>query len=289
LSKTVEEGFRIFHARLTPTATETEAAKSHRASIETCLKNNFEITRFFRAGSFGNGTSIRNFSDVDYLACIPTRNLEQDSRKTLYSVWDALDDRFPSTGVGIKTPAIQIPFGTDSSESTDIVPADYLYEDDDGNKVYEIADGGGGWMKTSPDAHNAYVAEIDKALGYKVKPLIRFIKAWKFFKNVRMYSFYLEMVVAKYAAKEQSIVYSIDITNIFNNLRRNELSALQDPVGISGYIHPCYSQAMKDDALSKLETAATRAEKARQAERDDEIADAFDWWDLLYDGGFPAY
>jgi len=58
MAKTVKEGFRIFHSRLTPTGGESEAAKSHRASIEACLKKNFEITRFFRTGSFGNGTSI---------------------------------------------------------------------------------------------------------------------------------------------------------------------------------------------------------------------------------------
>lgn len=289
MAKTIEEGFRIFHGRLTPTGTETDAAKRHRASIEACLKNNFEITRFFRAGSFGNGTSIRNYSDVDYIASVPTKNLKQDSKKALLEVWNALDDRFPSTGVGIKSPAIQVPFGTDGSESTDVVPADFLHKDSEGNHVYEIADGEGGWMKTSPDAHNAYVAAVDKELGGKVKPLIRFIKAWKFFKNVRMYSFYLEMAVAKYAAKEQTIIYSIDVKNILNILRKNELSAIQDPVGISGYIYPCFSQAMKDDALSKLDTAATRAEKAWQAEADDKIADAFYWWDLLYGGGFPTY
>jgi hypothetical protein len=81
MATTVEEGFRIFHQRLTPTATETAAAKSHRATIEACLKNNFEITRFFRTGSFGNGTSVRNFSDVDYFASIPNRHLISSTRK----------------------------------------------------------------------------------------------------------------------------------------------------------------------------------------------------------------
>jgi len=71
MTKTIDKGFRIFHTWLTPTATETAAATRHRASIEACLKANFEIKRFFRTGSFGNGTSIRGFSDVDYFASIP--------------------------------------------------------------------------------------------------------------------------------------------------------------------------------------------------------------------------
>jgi len=64
--------------------------------------------------------------------------------------------------------------------------------EDNGYKVYDIADGAGGWMKTSPDAHNAYVRDIDDPLGGKVKPLIRFLKAGKCFKDVPISSFYLD-------------------------------------------------------------------------------------------------
>ena len=144
-------------------------------------------------------------------------------------------------------------------------------------------------MRTSPDANNKYVATINAELGQKVKPLIRFIKTWKYYKTVPLYSFYLEMQVARYASKENSILYSIDVKNIFKLLRDNELAAMQDPVGISGYIYPAFSEAMKTDALSKINTALTRAEKAREAEDAGRIKDAFYWWDLVFDGYFPAY
>lgn|GEM_PF-6159854 len=155
------------HSRLTPTGGESEAAKRHRTSIEACLKKNFEITRFFRTGSFGNGTSIRGYSDVDYFASIPTKNLKQNSDTTLRVVRDALDARFPNTGVTVRTPAVLVPFGTDASESTEVVPADFITKDKNGYHIYEIADGDGAWMKSSPDAHNAYVANINDKLGKK--------------------------------------------------------------------------------------------------------------------------
>lgn len=289
MAKTIDEAFRIFHSWLTPTATETAAAKSHRASIEASLKSNFEITRFFRTGSFGNGTSIRNHSDVDYFASIPNKHLTQNSNSTLKKVWQALDDRFPDTGVGIRTPAIWIPFGDEASESTDVVPAEYLRNNPDGYMIYDIPDRTRGWMETSPDAHTAYVNDINDALNNKVKPLIRFMKAWKYYKNVQMYSFYLEMKVARYAYGEKSIVYSIDLEGLFRMLANEELSAMQDPTGISGYIYPCFSDTMKKDALSKIDTALSRAEKAREAEVNGNIKDSFYWWDLLFDGEFPSY
>jgi len=67
MPRTVDEGFRDFLTKLTPSATESQAARSHRASIEARLKTDFGLRRFVRIGLFGNGTSISGYSDVDYL------------------------------------------------------------------------------------------------------------------------------------------------------------------------------------------------------------------------------
>ncbi len=289
MAKTVEEGFQTFHSRLTPTGVESEAAKSHRSSIEACLKNNFEITQFFRMGSFGNGTSIRGYSDIDYFASIPTKNLKQNSDATLRMVRDILVARFPDTGVAVRTPAVLVPFGTDASESTEVVPAEFIRNDTNGYQIYEIADGAGGWMKSSPDAHNAYVAAVDGKLSNKVKPLVRFLKAWKFYQNVPISSFYLELRAAMYASGEKSIVYSIDVKSVLKMLWDNQLAAIQDPKDISGYIFSCFTDTKRSDALSKLETVLERAQKARDAEKAEKISDAFYWWNLVFAEKFPAY
>src|SRR5947209_5847805 len=80
-----------------------------------------------------------------------------------------------------------------------------------------------GWMRSSPDAHNDYVRSIDNKHTGKVKPLIRFIKAWKFFKQVPISSFYLELRVAKYADGETDIIYAYDVQRLFDMLYRNNL------------------------------------------------------------------
>lgn len=288
MPRDIKQGFDDFHDKLKTAATETAAAKSHRTSIEACLRSNFGLNRFARIGSFGNGTNINGHSDVDYLSCLPTSALTKTSTASLVKVKNALDARFPNSGVKIDTPAVVCPFGTYKSEDTEVVVADYTREEG-GFKVYEIADGNDGWMEVSPDAHNFYVAEVDKKHGGKVKPLIRFIKAWKFYRDVPIKSFYLEMRVAKYADGESSIVYDIDVKRILAMLRGNELAALQDPMGLAGYIYPCKTEAFKQDALSKLKTAATRAEKAREAETNGDTKTAFDWWRQLYNDKFPTY
>jgi hypothetical protein len=289
MPRTIDEGFRDFLPRLTPTPGESDAAMKHRASIEACLKANFGLIRFFRTGSFGNGTSISGYSDVDYFASLPHGRLKQNSGVVLTQVRHALYTRFPSTGVRVDCPAVKVPFGILAKESTEVVPAKYIEETAEGYKSYTIPDCSGGWMRSSPDAHNAYVQSIDKNLDGKVKPLIRFIKAWKCYHQVPISSFYLELRVAKYAEAESVIVYDMDVRQIFSRLHNIGLASLQDPMGISGYISASSTQVKLDEAKSKILTAFVRAEKALKAKSKDNIKEAFYWWNLIYDGNFPSY
>lgn len=144
-------------------------------------------------------------------------------------------------------------------------------------------------MKASPDAHNAYVRYVNDKRGGKVKPLIRFVKAWRYFRYVPISSFYLELRIAKYAHSEEAIIYDIDVKRVLRSLYDGKLAAMQDPMGVSGYIPACKTDAFRADALSKLATAVIRAEKAVEASSRGDILGAFDWWRLLYDNKFPTY
>lgn len=144
-------------------------------------------------------------------------------------------------------------------------------------------------MKSSPSTHNAYVTKENIRLSRKLKPLIRFLKAWKYYCNVPISSFYLELRTSKWMETESSIVYEFDINTIFKKLHNCELAAIQDPKNISGYVYPCSSEVKKKDALSKLNTAKTRSQNARDAESAKKTSEAFAWWDKVFGGNFPSY
>ena len=291
MAKTLDEGFEAFLERLVPLSSEHDTAKSHKGSVKSCLENNFKCSSFFETGSFGNSTGIRHYSDTDYFAVIPTGELWTDSAYSLRKVKEALQTTFWRTeGIEVSTPAVKLPFGTYASETLEVTPCIFAGFKDTpvGNHAsYYIADGNSDWMQSSPGAHNKYVKQHDERLGYKLKPLIRLIKAWKFFNNVSISSFYLELRVTKYAEGEKSIVYSIDIKNIMKFLSDNELPRIQDPMGISGYINPCASDYKREDALSKVNTGYSRAEKAN-AQREGNIDLCFEWWDKFFGGKFPS-
>lgn len=159
----------------------------------------------------------------------------------------------------------------------------------EGHQIYDMPDYDGGWMRSSPTGHNEYVRRIDKKLNGKVKPLIRFMKAWNYYRNVPILSCYLELRETKYASGESTIIYPIDVKNALNNLYSIGLANIQDPVGAGGSIPATTSATRKADALSKLETAIGRAEKAVAAANAGKLRDAFYWWDQVFDGKFPAY
>lgn len=288
MPRTVDEGFNDFLKKLRASAPESLAAASHRASVEACLRANFGLLRFTRIGSFGNGTSISGFSDVDYLAAIPRSQLTDSSTYSLAKISNVLGGRFPMSGVRVNTPAIGVYFGNRPSETIEVVPANDIGVER-GYKVYQIADGEGTWMRASPDAHNAYVARVDATHRGRVKPLIRFAKAWKYLREVPISSFYLEMRVARYAEDERTIIYDIDLKRLLGALLDGGLPSMRDPTGFAGYIRPCRTEILRRDALSKLSSAVGRLDKAVDASVRARTGDAFDWLRMVYGSDFPTY
>ena len=287
MARTVDEAFTLLVDRLKPSETETAKAAAHRASIEACLRSNFALTSMFRSGSFGHGTSVSGVSDVDYFARIPAQNLWQNSNYSLQQVKTALQARFPTTSIVVRSPVVVIPFGNEGGERHEIAPA-YLNGTRNGYDAYAIPDRAGGWMDASPIAHNKWVNAINDKHNKKVKQLIRLVKYWNIMNDGGVRSFYLELRTAEFSHSQSSIIYRYDVSSVFATLINKNLAGMQDPQGISGLVQPC-TEAVKASALSKLNTASTRASNALAAERSGTISDAFGWWNKVFNGTFPAY
>lgn len=290
MAKSLAEGFDTFISWLAPLGTEHNLARSHRNSVESCLKNNFGCYKFFETGSFGNGTGVRHYSDTDYFAICPNKELWENSATTLRKVKESLQSTFWNTvGIEVRTPAVKIPFGQYISETLEVTPCTFngLVNTPVGSRAYySIADTDGAWMLSSPEAHVSYVDKENIRLKGKLKPLIQLVKAWKFYHNVPINSFYLELRVTKYAEGEKSIVYDIDIKRIICNLDNIGLASIQDPMGISGLVKACISETKKTEAISKLSTARSRAEKAC-VYRESNLDNSFYWWNMFYNDNFP--
>ncbi|ACU76137.1 conserved hypothetical protein [Catenulispora acidiphila DSM 44928] len=281
------EGFNTCLRWLTPSDAERSKASTHRAGIEAKLSSKFGLYRMFESGSFSNGTGVSGRSDTDLFASLKSSKPSLGS-SSLSAVRYALLERFPSTSITVRTPAVVLNFGN-GYERVEVIPA-YAVGTTNGFTKYSIPGVTSDWMESTPQAHLAYVNGSNaKPSQGNAKALARLLKAWKYYQNVPISSFYLEMRAAAYTRTQSSIYYWMDIYFLLSSLQTTSLAAMNDPTGTTGSIRPCSSDATKQVALSKLDTAVTRAKKAFDAAKDGKMKVAFDNWDLLFGGNFPAY
>jgi hypothetical protein len=237
-------------------------------------------------GSFHHGTGIRNRSDVDVLVSIGNAK-PGTSETALNWVKDALSTSFPTTVVRISRPAVVVEFAS-GDETWEVIPG--FLKSSDSSPLYDIPGPSTGWIDSAPTAHLDYVNECNKKDGVKgaAKKLARLAKAWKYYCDVPVSSFYLEMRAAQHMAAQSAFIAVWDVCLLLESLQSSGLAAMNDPKGRTGRFHPCSSEYHRDIALSRLDTAATRARKSLEAYRKNNIDDAFHYLGLLFGGRFPA-
>jgi hypothetical protein len=285
MARNVAQGFNVFLDRLVPTESERAVAAKHRDSVERSLDNGLGLKRFKQTGSLAHGTGITVHSDVDYLASL--KGLQPSSSDTaLRKVKECLQGTFTATYIHVDRPAVVIEFAS-GKETFEVVPA-WLQSGTGDTRVYAIPGRSSGWIDSAPDAHLNYVNEANNSPSGGAKKLARLLKAWKYYCNVPISSFYLEMQAARYMKGESTIAWSVDMRTILRRLDDGALAAMNDPSGLVGRIYACGTDAQKTDAKSKLASALSRADKARAAEDADKIDDAFYWWDKVFGGKFPS-
>jgi hypothetical protein len=291
MGMTAEKGFEKFLGWLTPTAADREKAASHRASIEAKLNAKFGLYRMFESGSFKHGTGVSKHSDVDYFVSLKSDQPSYSS-STLTAVKEALQERFPNTSIHTSRPAVVLEFGQ-GYERVEVIPAYAKNTVTESQVKFEIPGvvGAAGWLESTPEAHVEYVNDCNKIEAVKggTKKLARLAKAWKYYRDVPISSFYLEMRAAEYMTEEKSVILPLDIYYFLKRLKTNGLAAMNDPTGATGRIHPCSSDTKKADALSKLNTALGRAEKAKDYYEAGKTKEAFEQWNLLFNYEFPSY
>lgn len=243
-------------SKYTPSGTYFDAARTHRSGIEARLDNWLGVKEMFETGSLKHGTGVWYFSDVDYFVSL--KGSRPTSTTALNNVRNALKDKYPNTVVRVSRPAVVCEFSS-GAETVEITPA---FSADDGG--YWIPDPKtGDWMKAHPKSHNTYVNDVNKKHSGGAKKLARLAKTWKYKRSAPVSSCYLEMRAAKYADGETGWSLPIDIHRYFKLLRDIELAAMNDPTGLGSRFTAYSSESKKIDALSKLDTALIRAEKAK--------------------------
>jgi hypothetical protein len=210
------------------------------------------------------------------------------SATALNWVKTALSNSFPYTTVAISRPTVKVLFNN-GLETWEIIPG--FRKNAGESAVYDIPGvGNSNWLESAPIEHIKYVNEVNSIGGIVggAKKLARLAKAWKYYNNVPMSSFYLEMRAAEYMSTQSSFIALHDVCYFLEHLDRIKLASMNDPKGLTSPFYACSSDATGTESLSRVNTAATRAYKALNAYDSKNDADAFYYLDLLFGGTFPA-
>lgn len=288
---TVPKAFDEFEAKLRPTTNQQTTIASRRSVTAKYLGQSFragsgmELLSTKVIGSADRETIIRPIKDIDVLAIFEDAafyNYENDSRKFLYRVRDALNE-YNVKVVGARGQAVRLFY--DQPPHVDIVPA---VRRDSGGYFIPSGDtdfwGRHRWLTTDPDEHTRWMSQQNTALGYNLKPLIRLLKRWNREHSSYLRSFHLEVMAAE----------------TFGNLGNNRRTASQkffewasgyikvkDPAGHSGDLSSYMTWYSRMEFQSLLDSSSKRAKKAIEAEESGNRAEAVRLWRIIYGPEFP--
>lgn len=286
MASTIYGAFEELHGRLTPLEGEIAAASKHRASVLAALEGDYELATFFQSGSWGNGTSVRRHSDVDYFVWLFGEEFRDNPWDVLESVCETMERRFPSTSIWVDSPAVRINFGFDGSERYEVVPA-FIEASTGDVDIFKIPNPNGGWMLSSPEGQREITRREDERLNGKLRPLIRFLKLWKYANDVPISSYYLEVLATQAVSTMSTIIYSWDIAYVLDRLNTSGAADLPNLGGVAGKVSACASWDRTEVRKAALH-GSVLAELACERDRTDETSRAFALFNELFAGQFPA-
>ncbi len=282
--------FSTLLTRIQPTAAEITTAQGHIATIKARLEATFSLNRLVVGGSFARGTFIRGNSDVDVFAVFSKKEATRGdqlvaSTTVLDNVRKELAARYPNTPVWRDVHAVVVGF---AGVQVDVVPALFDKLRDNRWAQYLIPDGVGGWMATCPELHNAYIANANTASGGKLRSIAQMMKFWRECRNPRvpLSSFHIEMLLALEQICSGVKTYGTCLTTVLQSLAQRECRAIQDPLGISGYIPAVKTAAQREAALNSIKYSRDHAKSAQATPQWNEV-EAKRQWDIVFNGSFP--
>src|SRR5262249_2483936 len=115
---------------------------------------------------------------------------------------------------------------------------------------------------------------------------------FKFWRSTRavpvpISGFHAELLLASRSICAGVRTYSEKFCDLLRELLRRECSALNDPVGISGRISACPTDAKREQAVRTVAEAAFHADQALAAEAAENFQEAWRQWNSVFNGNFP--
>jgi len=279
--------FNLLLTQIVLTARERGVFEKHRKSVKSRLTRVFPAYHVETIGSYSRGSSVRAGSDIDLMLKLRAGERRWgDYRKSSVTVLNKvrlqLQGRFTTTPVVRDKQAVVIQFS--GGHRVDVVPAFYVGIGEHKNPLYAIPDGAGGWMNTSPQAHNKFIKGEDVRSGGKLLRVAKLIKFWRTRRtpHIALSSFHLELLLAEAGVCVGVKRYEECLHEAFALLARRGCRAVRDPLGISGAVAAVNTEAQRVRAMRTAALAADQSRRAIVAEDEGKLHEADRLWHMVF-------
>lgn len=278
--------------RIQPQDGALAAARSHAISVRTRLSRAFALHSAKKIGSHARQTAIHRFSDLDFMVVLRKEEFTWGDRLVssdtiLNRLVANLSDRYPATDVRRDVLAASLVFGS-SGQSLDVVPAMFLGFNSS-RPVYQIPDGEGGWLRTSPETHDRHFAIHQERSGNRLRKVSQLLKWWKHARSqsLPIRSFYIDLVLCGDGlGAPVGRTYGACLQDFFEYLVTTECRPVMDPCGIAGQITPNDTYAQREALNRAASFALQHARAASLAERRRDFPEANRQWHLVFNGSY---
>jgi predicted nucleotidyltransferase len=277
--------------RIQPQPGELGSARLHRGATRARLERSFDVSRLLPIGSHARGTAIRWFSDLDILVVLRRNEAKWggntvSSYSVLARVIDELRGRFPNTDVNRDKQAAVVSFST-SQQSLDVVPA-LFSRFGSGRPLYQIPDGQGGWLETSPEIHDRYFNEQNERSRGKLRKVAQLLKWWKYSRAqaIPLQSFHIDILLAASEICVGVKPYTHCLYEAFKLLAERECRGFRDPCGVAGTIYATQTRPQWDSLNNAVAYALQHATAALASEAVRNFEEANRQWSIVFNGEY---
>jgi hypothetical protein len=285
MAKTVTEAFGKLKENIEPTSIQKEVLSTRQQSVRNAVSTDLLTIDSFLTGSYSRSTMIAPLTqaDIDIFVVLDPKYYSFDGyEKVLDKVKSSLKKTYPKTPeISRNGQAVTITF---TDFKVDVVPAfnrnggGYLIPDTVGHR----------WISTNPKSHNEHITAHNTAHCGNLVPLVKMIKAWNRTINSVFVSFYLELALVKVLNGVTISDFPSAVRYFFDKGRDVVRYKISDPANYGDMINPLSSINTVDEAVSRFETALTRARKAEEFAKNYKTADAIEEWRKIFGKYFPA-
>lgn len=289
MATTVVSAFDTLLGRQRLSTAQEETAAGRVAGLGAFFDRNFDMAvPVFAVGSYERSTICAGERDIDLMAPIAPdgasrcwERFRNDSRAFLYWVRDQLNARYGATKVSSRQVCVKLDF---TQIVTDVAPC---FPRVGGG--YLMPDGARGWMATNPPYHAELITSANREHDWKLKPLIRLVKAWNIANGHHLSSFHTELMVEGIKRNRTIGNWPSEVAVVLQYLPDWVQGSFADP-WLSGrrlddYL-PYDTRQMVIRMLESHAKAAVEAEKYRAAGK---MEAAFKRWSVVYRHTFPSY